>query len=519
MYKKIIISISVFIFSMITVFSQNHIEALRYSQQFYSSTAKSDAMGNALSTVGADFSALMINPAGIAIFKSNQIAFTPNFIVSNTEGIFSETVLNDGRIGFNLSNAGYVSVIKTKGIVKSMNFGIAYNSFNDFRTRTYVSSENQGGSILDFMIYNENNNRGSEFREDLAWNAWLYNEDQSTGEYWSFVTDDGTYGLTQSKQIKTNGGAGEFSFTMGANINDMLYLGGTIGFTSINYKYESTYTETNFPIIKAEIEGSPGDSISVNPNRIEFDETLYTEGSGLNAKFGMIFQPLKILRIGASVHTSTLYDFRDEYYTSMYVRYPVADADGNFEYTPSSEKNVFEWVLKTPFKANAGVALILDSYKVGKFFTVPMILSLDYEYVDYASNQLRSSYYDDYSYDFTSENNNINAMFKETHNIRAGAEFNFGFMKVRGGYAIYSSPYVVDAGFNNAKSIYSGGIGFASEHSFVDFSYSFAPSTEVLNLYNATDIYPNDPIGGINEPNASLNNTKQFFKVTLGLRL
>ena len=520
MYKKIITTISVFIFGMITVYSQNHIEALRYSQQFYSSTAKSEAMGNSLSAVGADFSALMINPAGIAVYKSNQIAFTPNFIVSNTEGTLSESILNDGRIGFNLSNAAYVSVLETNGTIKSFNFGIAYNSHNDFRNRTYVSADNQRGSILDFMIYNENIERPSEFREDLAFfDTYLYNQDLITGEYWSFVTDDGTYGLTQRKEIHTNGGAGEFSFTMGANINDMLYLGGTVGFSSINYKYESTYTETNFPEIKAESASIPGDSILVNPNRIEFDETLYTEGSGINAKFGMIFQPLKILRIGAAIHTSTFYDFTDEYFTSMYVRYPVADVDGEFEYTPSSDKKVFEWRLKTPFRANAGVALILDSYKIGNFFTVPMILSLDYEYVDYASTQLRSSFYDDYSYDFTSENNNIITMFKETHNIRAGAEFNFGFMKVRGGYALYSSPYVIDAGFDNAKSIYSGGFGFASEHSFVDFSYSFAPSTEVLNLYNATDIYPNDPIGGIDEPQANLNITKQFFKITLGLRL
>lgn len=516
MYKKVIITISVFIFGMMTVFSQNHIEALRYSQQFYSSTAKSDAMGNALSVVGADFSSLMINPAGIAIFKSNQFTFTPNFIVSNTEGVFSESILNNGRVGFNFSNAGYASVIKTNGIFKSVSFGMAYNSFNDFRNETFVSADNQNGSILDFMIYNENNNRASEFREDLAWNAWLYDQDASTGEYWSFVTDDGTYGLTQRKEMRTNGGAGEFSFTMGANINDMLYLGGTVGFTSVNYKYVSTYTELNFPEIKGV--NLSGDSILVNPNRIEYDETLYTEGSGLNAKFGVIFQPFKFLRIGGAVHTPTIYDFSDEYYTSMYVRYPVADDDGNTEYSPSSENNIFEWRLKTPFKANAGIAIILDSYKIGKFFSVPMILSLDYEYVDYASSELKSSFYDEFDYDFTSENTNINALYGETHNLRAGAEFNFGFIKVRGGYAIYSSPYIADSGFENAKLIYSGGFGFASEHSFVDFSYSYSPTTEILNLYNATDIYPNDPIGTIAEPKASLNNVKQFFKVTLGLK-
>ncbi|MCF6365160.1 MAG: hypothetical protein L3J35_03065 [Bacteroidales bacterium] len=518
MYKKTIITISVFIFAMITVFSQNHIEALRYSQQFYSSTAKSEAMGNALSAVGADFSSLMINPAGIAVFNSRQVAFTPNFIVSNTKATLSDNTINDGKIGFNFSNIAYVNTIKTNGIIKSFSLGMAYNSFNDFRNKTYVSADNQNGSILDFMIYNENNDRASIFREDLAWNTWLYNQDLTTGEYWSFLTDDGTYGLTQTKEIRTSGGVGEFSFTLGTNINDVLYLGGTIGFTSVNYKYKSTYTETNFPAINAEIIESPGDSTLVNPNRIEFNETLYTEGSGINAKFGMIFQPVKFLRIGGAVHTSTLYDFTDEYFTSMDVRYPVADADGNSEYNSESDDNIFEWRLKTPFRANAGVAFILDSYKIGKFFTVPMILSLDYEYVDYSSAELRNSYFDDSGNDFGTANNRIGNIYKETHNIRAGAEFNFGFMKVRGGYALYSSPYSADEGFSNAKSVYSGGLGFASEHSYIDFSYSFLPTTEKLNLYNATDIFPDNPIGNITEPQAIAENKKQFFKVTFGFR-
>lgn len=516
MFNKILITISLILMSVIYSFSQNHIEALRYSQQFYSVTAKSDAMGNSLSAVGADMSALTINPAGIAVFKSSQFTFTPNFIISNTKGSFSGSVRNESKFGMNVSNIGYAGVMNLSGPVKNISIGMSYNATNDFRQRTVVSAENQQGSLLDYMVYNANIDRYSDFREDLAYRGWLLNYDDGAGEYFSFVTDDGTYNISQRKEVRTRGGMGEFDLSIGANIGDMLYIGTSIGITSVNYKEVSRLIETNFPLIYAENADIPGDSLLANPNIIEYEQTLYSDGSGVNAKVGMIFQPLKFLRIGAAFHSPTLYDFTEDYSAEMYIKYPVADASGYYDYSPD-KANIFDWRLTTPFRANAGVAFILDSYPLGKFFTVPMIFSIDYEYVDYSLARLRTDYYSDYNFDY--ENDDIGNMYKETHNIRAGAEFNFGAVKLRGGYALYSSPYVNDVNlFDNAKVIYSGGIGFASKHAFLDLSYSYSPTSSTMYLYNATDIYPDDPMGNMTEPSASINNNKQFIKITMGLK-
>jgi hypothetical protein len=517
MYRKTIFSTLGILLMISSAFSQNHIEALRYSQQFYSSTAKSDAMGNALSVVGADLSSTTINPAGIAVYKTTQFAFTPNFIVSTTNGTFSENSIEESKYGFNFSNIGYVGVIKTNGIVKNINFGVNYNSTNDFRQTSRVSADNQNGSIMDYIVYNANSldNRYSDFREDLAWRGWLLNYDEGVGEYWSFITDDGTYGITQRNYIRTRGGAGEFDLSIGANLGDKFYIGSTIGFATVNYHEESVYSERNFPTIYAQT-GIPGDSVLANPNTIEYSQDLYTTGSGINFKIGAIYQPVSFLRIGGSFHTPTLYEFEDEYEAEMYIDYPVADEFGYYDYRPDTA-NVYEWNLVTPMRANAGIALILGSYEMGKFFTIPMILSVDYEYVDYSRTKMNPVYYDDYSFD--TENDYISVLYKETHNFRAGLELNFGAFKARGGYALYQSPYVIDAKlFDHAKTIYSAGIGFGSEHAYIDFSYSYAPSTSTMYLYNANNLYPNDPMGGKSEPTATLDNTKQFFKMTMGLR-
>lgn len=512
MYKHTLLIIYFLIISIITTFSQNHIEALRYSQQFYSSTAKAEAMGNSLSAVGADFSAYMINPAGIAIFKSNQLAFTPNFIISKTSADFSGNQDKEGRIGLNFSNAGYVSVHKTNGIIKSFSLGIAYNSFNDFRQRVYVSAKNQQSSILDYITYNANNDRYNDYREDLAYETYLV--DFEDNEYYNRVSDYGKYGNSQNKSISTKGGGGEFSFTLGFNINDILYLGGTVGLTSINYTTKSIYSESGYSDLW--FHTSPTDSTLVNPNSMKYTQELQTEGSGINAKFGFIFQPVKFLRFGGAIHSVTAYDFNDYYKASMHSDFPVPDDNGAYAYNAEAE-NGFEWSLSTPLRANAGLAVILDSYGLGKYYTVPMTLSVDYEYVDFSKAFLRDVEGGDYN--FYEENSNTQNFYTETHNIRTGAELNFGKIKVRGGYSIYSNPYKSENIFANAKMTYSGGLGFANERTYVDLSYSYSPTNETLNLYGAGDVFPNDPMGNLVEPKASLLNTKQFFKITLGLRL
>ena len=60
-------------------FAQNESDALRYSQRFFGATARSAAMGGAFASLGGDFSSLGYNPAGIAVFRTTELTFTPSF--------------------------------------------------------------------------------------------------------------------------------------------------------------------------------------------------------------------------------------------------------------------------------------------------------------------------------------------------------------------------------------------------------------------------------------------------------
>ncbi len=54
------------------VYGQNVDDALRYSQIFYSGTARFNSMGGAFTALGGDISTLSQNPAGIGVFRSSN---------------------------------------------------------------------------------------------------------------------------------------------------------------------------------------------------------------------------------------------------------------------------------------------------------------------------------------------------------------------------------------------------------------------------------------------------------------
>ncbi len=523
MTKKIVLLPIIIFLGVVVLFAQNQTDAIRYSELFYQGSAKSVAMGSSLSAVGADMSVLGTNPAGMAIYKRSHFEISPEFILSKTNSKYNGTNREEQDFGFKISNFGWIGVIDIEDSDwKRISFGIAYNRIKDFTQETVVRGENETGSILDYFVYNANSphsdeygDRYSSYRESLAWETYLLEKDGD--EYYKHVVDEGEYGETQRKQILTSGGMGEWDFSFAINYLDILYMGGTFGIQNMNFEQDITYKEHDFTDVFRESVDEPNENIQEYPEEFIYKESLKTEGNGFNFKFGMLFQPFEFVRIGGAVHSSTFSDFVDYYSTSIYARFPTADENDDSDYYFDSGEGKFDWKLTSPFRANAGLAFILRSYEFGNFYTAPMTISFEYEFTDYSNMKLKEYYSGDYTFD--NENELIKNQFGESHSLRAGAELNFGLIKVRGGYSIYSSPYKATSDlFDNANFVYSGGISFASKQVYLDMSYSYSEKSESMYLYDATNVYPNNPIGSKSEPTAELLNNKHFAIVTFGFR-
>ena len=136
MYKQISYFTAIFLLILsINAFSQNEVDALRYSQNFNGGTARYVGMGGALGAVGGDLSTTYNNPAGLGVYRSSQFTFTPNLVFNSTSSAYIDRTSNDFRTNFNVNNIGFVSSMVKKdnnsGLV-AVNWGFSYNRTNNY---------------------------------------------------------------------------------------------------------------------------------------------------------------------------------------------------------------------------------------------------------------------------------------------------------------------------------------------------------------------------------------------------
>ena len=124
---------------------QNAWDALRYSQLNYQGTARSMALGNAVTALGGDFGSIALNPAASAVYPYSEFSFTPSLITSYSDVSYSGQRTHDSYSRFGLNNLGYVGTWNTsnsRGLI-SLSFAAGYNKVQDFTMRTSVAGNSE----------------------------------------------------------------------------------------------------------------------------------------------------------------------------------------------------------------------------------------------------------------------------------------------------------------------------------------------------------------------------------------
>jgi hypothetical protein len=161
MMKKRILAAGIGLICSFASYSQNDIDAMRYSQLTFGGTARFAAMGGSMGAIGGDISTLSFNPAGIAVFRKTEISITPSVYSSTTNSTYLGSNSSDRKLNFNLGNIGLVGTVKLKDTSmgwQSVNFGIGYNRTNNFHNRIDIKGDNTANSLLDVYVNNANSN-------------------------------------------------------------------------------------------------------------------------------------------------------------------------------------------------------------------------------------------------------------------------------------------------------------------------------------------------------------------------
>ena len=470
--KKIVFCISIIFLMHISINAQNEIDALRFSELDWQGSARFMGAGRAFGAVGAEFSALNVNPAAIGLYKKSEITFTPLTIsvYKNSTGYNGNTSLAQAVKG-NVGNVGMVFAIPgvSSTLWKKIQIGFGYNRIKNFNNVFNIEGRNDGSTISsDYARAAE----GLDYRDIKDVNVWS-DEMYYAYEYWLISPKEGSFtsyyptmagvDMFQSSTITQKGGIDEMIFSLGTNYADQLFLGTTIGIPVINFTENRTYEEIN-----------DRESANYNFLQIRMDDKLTVRSAGINLKLGIIYQPFDFLRVGLAFHTPTYYgNVKDNFDRQLYFKkWEYVDSLNNKgTYSDNlNYVNTFNYSLTTPLRATANVAF---------FIAQRAFISAEYEFADYGMASMYSV-----GYSFNEENKTIQKMYGFSHIARIGVEINLSqVFALRAGYNYISSPYKDEIN-DGAKHYASLGLGFRTNHFYGDFAYAMTLSKEKYWMYD-----------------------------------
>lgn len=424
--------------------AQSWDEARMFSENIYGGTARSIAMGNALTAVGGDPGSVGINPAGSSVAGYSQFFITPALSISATtsQGFGEEGMdpvgmgdrVMSGYTRMKLPNMGFILKMDTghRHGLKRVSFGFMSNSTNDFTFRmnsagTYYGKDSYSGSLASLAQGYTTGQLVARTTDDWfidgpAWEAMagfmsgIFDREEISGKYLG-ITDmmvggkaEAVKPLYQKYGYQTRGYKHDIILNVSANFEDKFYIGANFGITTMSY-YRQEYWEempddpSTFPKIIYD-----GGAKQATFNSLTAKRNYGVSGAGIYFKVGMLWRPFAGLRIGAAVQTPTLMDM-----TGRNAVYAETNLSGIYFAPSQSPEDQWKYSLSLPFRWNAGLA-----YSFGSF----AVLSVDYEMADYSHSRYNGRSEGGYSNGiWKNENADICDALGIGHNVRAGFEF------------------------------------------------------------------------------------------------
>lgn len=438
---------------------QSDIDALRFSNTpTLGTTARSIGLGGATGALGADVSAVVVNPAGLAQFKSSQFSFSlgtattrnqatyggsptrTSFLfrgdVPNASLLFTTRKTKRGnptKIGW-VNNNFMLSYNRTA----NFNRNISYESANPVNSMSdYVAAYSRGVNASDLDANDEQLQEGFYYFENMFWYTFLI-DSVSNGDYAS--TYDKVNGIASQKgNIASRGGSGEFNIAYAANYEHKVYFGGSVNVHNVNYTETNRFTEVN----DAQMIGG-WDSY-------EFTRNLETSGYGFSGRLGVIFRPNNNIRIGATLQTPTRLMLTDNYSDELY----ATRSDGTTDDLRTIDKE-FSYDVVTPARYS-----LQGAYIFGK----KGLITAEVESIDYSTMNLSTD-----NDDFEETNFSIADKYKPATNIKLGAEYVLNSFRLRGGFASVGNPII--EGADQSRQILSAGFGIQEKAWAFDFAVS-----------------------------------------------
>ena len=398
----------------LSAYGQSAVDAYRFSQPDLKGTARFMSMGGAFGALGGDLSTLSQNPAGIGVYRSNELGVTFDLDLQNSTSESMGVKTSDNQTKFLLNNLGGVATLKLQSnALPNLNIGFTYNKGASFNRRykgsiprlnmsltNYIAgmANNAGLTVADvqtvegFDPYNPNDGGiAAPWLTILGYDALLINPNGDpddpdwTGQWGNAATIDGVNHPATSGSgyfnVEEKGSVDEYNIAIGGNIANKVFWGMNFDIINFDYRLQSLWSED---LRDAWVENIATGDIEQTTSNWNLQNLYRANGSGFNYQIGVIVKPIQELRIGFAAHTPTWYKLTETFSAEMNANY-FGRRFGTM--TNNDVPGYNDVNFRTPWKLIASVAGVIGSN---------LIVSFDYEWQSYKNMKFSEPSYNDY---------------------------------------------------------------------------------------------------------------------------
>ena len=556
--------------------AQSAIDGFRFSQPDMKGTARYMSMGGAFGALGGDLSSISTNPAGIGVYRRNEIGITMDLDIQNATSESQGMRNSQGQTKFLINNIGGIASWNlANSVMPNFNVGFTYNraaSFNQHYSgaiptlsnslTNYIAgiSNNEGVTVGDvttrfdtdgyvsFDPYNPNDGGyAAPWLSILGYDSYFItptgDEDQPNwiGQWGATTSGAGAFDVT------TTGGANEYNIAVGGNIANKVFWGVDFGIVDLSYSMTAIWGE------------NLQNAVVDNPEGTENSSSMWTmtnsynaSGTGYNIKVGLIYRPIQELRLGLSFASPTWYSINESYMASTNFNYGVniPDIQQNRAITNDGQWGLNSYNFRTPWRLTASAAGVIGRN---------LIVSADFEWQKYDKMRFYngSGYefgygggggFDDWDWDYPyyapaqkasplintdpwyATNADIEEYYKSTTTIRVGAEYRVtprfsvraGFVNVSspvrseakdGSMMIYTSGTMTNYKMDNSTNYITCGLGYNFDHFYIDAAYVNKHQSSEYHAYTPDPANPQIP-----SPTSKLSFSNNQIIISAGVR-
>ena len=421
----------------------------RFAERSTIGTARYVGMGGAMTAIGGDPSAAMVNPAGLGLYRRSEISVSIDETIDNTQQVGSNDTYQRTRFA-----APQISAIwawgnsqKQRGLVYN-NFMFSLNRLANFNRDIVVKGAGMGMVPTICNITNDEGGVSEEFLVNKPWDnvkiGWLsilgyeaYLIDPDGKNKWKPAVDftDVTDG---SLSISETGTSDQYTLSWAGNISNQWYIGIGLNIPTITYTKHTSLREEN----------------KQNSSSAELKSMFHVSGVGVSGSFGLIYRPIQALRIGASLQTPTILSLSRQSTGDMY-----STIAGQKYEVLTPESGVMDIDIASPLRTSVSVAGQMG--KIG-------LIAVQYDYAH--SNEME----DIHTLRMGAEAQVTRGLF-----LNAGYVYESSFMKEDPKWLLGYNEIRTDMDYRytTATQYGSAGIGYRSDVVVAQLAYQYGWQT------------------------------------------